>query len=429
MANVLTPLDAHAIINELVKEATGQASITAVDTSSFVAAAELVLSTGTENTLNALSLVLGRTLMAVRPYNAKLAILNQLNSNGYSARLRKISFYSRDALPSGDMNTDLYTNFADGYDNGTNGATGSTPATYSTPGQYVQNAPVPLECNMSSVDVWQDSTTVYEWQLNQAFRDEASFNAFVAGILTEKGNDLESQKEAFNRMTLLNHIAAVLDAGATESKVNLTKAFNDYYGLTGASAYTTAELLTTHFKEFLEFFVAEFKIISDKMTYRSNLYHVAPTVAGHALLRHTPKDKQRLIMYNPFWIKAQAMIMPEIFNPQYLDIGKQFETVQYWQSIKAPSEIQIYPAVVDLDTTHTSTYGTKIKGSKVDEDYILGVLFDADAIMTDFQLENVATTPLEARKHYRNIWYTFHKGAISDLTENCVVFYMADPST
>lgn len=428
MANALTPVDAHAIINELVKEATGQASITAVDTSSFVAAAELVLATGVENTLNALSLVLGRTLMAVRPYNAKLAILNQLNSNGYAARLRKISFYSRDALPAGDVNTDLYTNLADGYDNGTNGATGSTPATNSTPSMWVQNQPIPLECNFSSIDVYQDSTTVYEYQLKQAFRDEASFNAFVAGILTEKGNDIESQKEAFNRMTLLNHIAAVLDAGATESKVNLTSAFNTYYGLTGASAYTTAELLTTHFKEFLEFFIATFKEISDRMTYRSTLYHVAPTKSGHYLLRHTPKDKQRLIMYNPFWIKAQAMIMPEIFNDQYLQ-PPQFESVLYWQSINAGSGIEIYPAVTDFDSTHTSTYGTKIKGSKVDEDYILGVLFDADAIMTDFQLERTDTTVLESRRHYRNIWFTYHKGAISDLTENCVVFYMADPST
>lgn len=428
MARTLTPLDAYAIMNELVHEATGAKNLAAVDTSSFVSCGETVLATGIENTLNALSLVLGRTLMAVRPYSGKLNIINAIDTGTYTHRLRKISFYSRDALPAGNFNTDLYTNLNDGYDNGTNGATGSTPATYSTPSMWVQNQPVPLEVNFAGSSVWQDSTTVYEYQVKQAFRDEASFNAFVAGILTEKANDIESQKEAFNRMTLLNYMAGVVDMNATGSVVNLTSAFNTYYGLTGASAYTTAELLTTHLKEFLEFFTAEFKIISDQMTYRTAKFHSAPVKAGHSLLRHTPKEKQRLIMYNPFWIKAQAMVMPEIFNDQYLK-APQFEAVDFWQAPDAPSKIEVTPAILDLDTSHTSTVGTQVQGSKVTLTTVLGILYDEDALMTDFQLESTATTPLEARKHYRNIWYSFAKNAINDYTENAVIFYMADPTT
>lgn len=426
MARTLTPLDAHAIMNELVQEATGQKSITAVDTSSFVSCGELVLATGVENTLNALSLVLGRTLVAVRPYKAKLNIINALDTGAYTHRLRKISFYSKDALPAGDWNTDLYTNFAEGYDNGTNGATGSTPATNSTGSQYEQHRAIPLEVNFAGSSVWQDAITFYEYQVKQAFRDEESFNKFVAGFLTEKGNDIESQKEAFNRMTLLNRIAGAVDMNANGAVINLTKAFNDYYDL--ATPYTTAELLTTHFKEFLEFFIAEFKILSDRLTYRTADYHSAPTISGHKLLRHTPKDKQRCIMYNPFFIKAQAMIMPEIFNPQYLDIGKQFEAVDFWQSPSSPSEIDITPAIVDLDTTHTSTYGTQIQGSNVNLDYLVGVLYDEDAIMTDFQMEYVRTSPLESRKGYRTQWYGMARNALNDPTENFVVFYMADPA-
>ena len=172
MAKVLTPLDAHAIMNALVEQATGQNTITATDTSSFVAAGELVLATGMENTLNALSLVLGRTLVAVRPYGAKLNILNAINTGMYSHRLRKISFYSSPALPAGDWNTDLYTNLAEGYDNGTNGATGSTPPTNSTASQWEQHRKVPLEVNFSSQNVWNDCITLYEYQVKQAFRDE-----------------------------------------------------------------------------------------------------------------------------------------------------------------------------------------------------------------------------------------------------------------
>lgn len=428
MARTLTPLDAHALMNALVAQATGQTSVTATDTSSFVAAGELVLATGIENTLNALSLVLGRTLMAVRPYGAKLGMINALNTGAYSHRLRKISFYSREALPAGDWNTDLYNNLVTGYDNGSNGATGSTPPTNATESMWVQNKPVPLEVNFAGSSVWQDSTTVYEYQVKQAFRDEQSFNAFVAGILTEKGNDIESQKEAFNRMTLLNYIAGVYDLDAASSAgrvVNLTSEFNTYYNI--ATPYTTSELLTTYLKEFLEFFVSEYKKYSDLMTYRSAAYHHAPAGPnGEVLLRHTPKDKQRFICYNPFWLKARAMVMPEIFAPQYL-AEPRFEAVDFWQSFKDGPAIKVTPAIPDFDST-SGTFGTQIAGSAVDLSYVLGILYDEDAIMTDFQLESSATTPLEARKRYRNIWWSFAKNSINDFTENAIIFTMEDPS-
>lgn len=428
MARTLTPLDAHAIMNALVEQATGQASITATDTSSFVAAGELVLATGVENTLNALSLVLGRTLMAVRPYGAKLGMINALNTGAYSHRLRKISFYSREALPAGDWNTDLYNNLVTGYDNGSNGATGSTPPTNSTESMWVQNKPVPLEVNFAGSSVWQDSTTVYEYQVKQAFRDEQSFNAFVAGILTEKGNDIESQKEAFNRMTLLNYIAGVYDLDAASSAgrvVNLTSEFNTYYNI--STPYTTSELLTTYLKEFLEFFTSEYKKYSDLMTYRSASFHHAPAGPnGEVLLRHTPKDKQRFICYNPFWLKARAMVMPEIFAPQYL-AEPQFEAVDFWQSFEDGPAIKVTPAIPDFDST-SGTFGTQVAGSAVSLDYVLGILYDEDAIMTDFQLESSATTPLEARKRYRNIWWSFAKNSINDFTENAIIFTMEDPS-
>ena len=89
---VLTPVDCYALINAIYKEATGQeATIQAEDTSSFVSVGESILKSGTENTLNAIGLVLGRTMMAVRPYQAKLSIFNALNSGLYANRLRKIS--------------------------------------------------------------------------------------------------------------------------------------------------------------------------------------------------------------------------------------------------------------------------------------------------------------------------------------------------
>ena len=415
MARSLTPRDCYALINLMVKEATGQdATIQAVDPSTFVSVGETILNTGYENTLNAISMVLGRTMMAVRPYKAKLYLINALNSGLYANRIRKISYYAREAEASGAFNTQLYTNHAMGYDNGNNSGN-------STASMWVQNQPVPLELNFAGSSTWQDSTTVYEWQLQQAFRDEASFDSFISGILTEKANDIESQKEGFNRMNMLNFMAGIYDLNAvTGGAINLTAAYNAKFG----TSKLTNDLLTTDFKEFLEFFVSTVKTISDTLTNRSKKYHWSPAKVidgvSYVLLRHTPKSKQRFLLNAGFWRDAESRVMPEIFNEQYLDI-KNFEAVEFWQTEFEPTKISVTPAIPDISDPKEQTAGTAVTLS-----HVLGLIYDEDALMTDYQLDTVNTTPLEARKGYRNTWYTFRKNAINDFTENGVLLYMAD---
>ena len=417
MARTLTARDCHALMNLLVKEATGQdAQIQVVDSSTFVSAGETVLATGTENVLNALSLVLGRTFMAVRPYNAKLALINAINTGEYTHRMRKISFYSREAQASGDWNTQLYTNLADGFTNGQNIDDGTAQSTKS---MWEQNQPVPLEMNFAGSSVWEDSTTIYEYQLQQAFRSEDEFGQFIAGIMTERGNDIESQKEAFNRMTLLNFMAGVYDLNQSGSVVNLTSAFNTEFG----TNYTSAQLRTTYLKEFCMYLSAKIKIDSDMLTNRSQKAHWVPAKEGYTLLRHTPKDRQRLMLYNPLMIKTQSYVFPELFNEQYLKM-ENYEGVMYWQNENDPSAIKVTPAIPDT----TGLTGVQTAGDTVTLDYVVGMLYDVDALMVDYQLDNSAVTPLEARKHYRNMWWSFAKNAICDFTENAIIYIMADPA-
>lgn len=418
-ARALTPIDCYALINAVAKEATGQeATIQAQDTSSFVSVGETILNTGTENTLNALSIVLGRTFTAVRPYEAKLRMINAINSGLYTNRIRKISYYSREAEPSGAFNTNLYLNHAMGFDNGSN-PSGGTPQ--SLPTMWEQNQPVPLELNFAGRSVWDDSTTVYEIQLQAAFRDEAAFSQFVSGILTEKGNDIETQKEAFDRACLLNFLGGIYDMNTVAGgAIDLTAAFNAEHNTT----YTRDDLLITYKKEFLEFFVATVKYLSDTLTNRSKKYHWSPTKTidgvNYTLLRHTPKSMQRMILHSKFWIDAETKVMPEIFNDQYLKL-ENFETLDFWQNENDPFGLDIVPAIPDVSDPTEQT-----AGSRVQLDYVIGTIYDADAIMTDYQLEESYSTPVEARKRYRNVWWHFARNAINDFTENAILLYMGE---
>lgn len=421
MARALTPQDGCAIMTALVRQATGQSTLASIDSSNFVSAGETLLAAGKENIYNALSIVIGRTLAASRPYNAKLRLINALNTGIYTSRLRKISYYAKDPVESGWFNTDQNTNFADGYTSGDNSGA-------STKSQWEQHQAMPLEFNFAGITTWQDCITLYEDKLEQAFRDVNEFNIFITGILTEHANDIESQKEAWNRMTLNNAILARYNytenlSEIQDGAVNLTTRFNQYFN----TNYTSQDLRTTYLEDFTKFMVATIQEFSDHLEERGTAYHlpVTQTVGGvnYSILRHTPKSKQRLMLFTPLLRHAQTQVMPTLFNPQYLDLNN-YEGVEFWQSNY--SDV-VRPEITGIPSYYDTVTGTQVAaGSAITLEYVVGVLFDEDAVMTDYQLERATVTPLEARKGYRNNWLTFAKNAINDPTENMVVFYMDD---
>ena len=418
MARTLTPRDAHAIMNLLLKQATGDTSLTVVDASTFASAGELVLSTGMENVFNSLNIVLNRLIVASRPYDAKMRIVGVKEVGEYSNRARKISFYSKYALPDGSHNTQLYTNLADGYTSGDNGGA-------STKSQWEQHQAMPLEMNFGGSDVWQHCITQYEDQVKIAFRNAEEFARFVAGYMQEHKNDIAQEQEGFYRMTLLNRMGMAYDMSAYNngSAFDLVAGFNSRFG----TSYTGTQLRRTYYKEFMAYFVATVRELSDFMEERDIAYHwdVPKTVGGdtYHILRHTPKDRQKLALYAPFFNEAKALVFPEIFNPQYLSVDN-YEGVTFWQAKSNRMGINITPAIVEADPTDPD-YGKQKAGSAVSIDYVVGCLFDEDAVLAEMQMDRADTPPLEARKHYRNTWNTFAKNSISDPTEKFILFYMA----
>lgn len=427
MARTLTPRDAHAIVNLVMQEITGQnGSIQKVTTDNFVSVGELINQSPTENVYNALSIPLLRTVIAARTYDDEFMIFNASDSGVYSDRMRKISYLSRGAKPAGSWNTQLYTNLAAGFTAGEN-ESGGTPQ--STKSQWEQCPVIPKELHFGGSSVWDHGITWYKDAAKKAFTDEATFNRFWAGALVENANDIKSEKNAYRRITLLNFLAGMYDLTTYGTKVvNLTYEFNQKYG----TSYTSAQLRTTYLKEFLAFFVSTFKTYSKNMKYRSLNYHVdiPETLNGETyhLLRHTPYSRQRVILYEPLFIDAEAMVLPEIFRPEYLDLKTQYYGVQWWQNENTPSAIDVVPSIPDLNSLSTY-YGEQVTGTRVQLDYVVGLIFDVDAIMTDFQLDDVNTTPLEARKKFRNTWYSMARNSINDFTEKAILFTMEDPVT
>lgn len=423
MARTLTPRDAHALVNLITNELTGQnGSIQNVTTDNFVSVGETIMSYPTENVYNAISMPLLRTLIAARSIDDEMLLINAVNSGVYSSRLRKISYLSRYAKPAGSFNTNLYTNLAAGFTNGQNKDANGDPQ--STKSQWEQCPVVPVELNFGGSSVWDHGITWYKDQAKNAFTSESAFLQFWEGALLENANDIKREKNSFRRAIILNYIAGMYDLQAAGTTVvNLTAAFNSKYG----TSYTSEQLRTTYLKDFLKFFVATFKLYSENMKKSSLNYHVniSKTVNGETynLLRNTPYSRQRVMLYQPLFIEAEAQVLPEIFRPEYLDIRTQYEPVLWWQNENDPAAIDVTPSVPDFTT------GVQAAGNRVQLDYVVGMIFDQDAVMSDFQLDDANTTSLEARKRFRNTWYSMARNGLNDFTEKGVLFIMADPST
>lgn len=420
----ITVKDCYLVMQDAVDIIMGVDAPKTIDSSNFIEVGNTVATYAQENVFNGVNIALGRFVMAVRTSDEEFNIIQAISTKEFNHRFRKISFYSKKTKPSGMFNTDLYTNHKSGYTAGTNGGN-------STPSQWEQNLAIPLEMNFGSSKTWQYCVTNLLIDGKYAFQSEEEWIQFIEGYMTQHANDMKMEREAFKRMTFAGHVAINYAAGtsaggaASQGVKNLTKMFNEKFG----TSYTSAQLRTTYLKEFLAFYVAEVKKDSKKMRRNNVLYHYYPVKTENGetfhLPRHTPARMQKMVMLDEFWIDAEAYVMPEIFNTEYLDKGN-FETIEFWQSPMQPASIDMsvkIPAWLNTIMTGSAAQETT---ANVNIDYFLGAIFDKDAVLTDMQVEKALTTPVEARKGFSNTWYTFAKNGISDPTEKMIIYVMAD---
>lgn len=404
MANTLTPTDVYGIVNAMSAEMFGQnGTLTAFDTSTFCTVGEAMLRTGYENTVGALSAVIGKTIIAARPYRGKFRIIMKVPQE-YGLITRKISFYATKLEASNDWNTDV---------NATQIVDGASIDPWTITKTY------PLEINFAGLKVTQKNYTVFRYQLKQAFQSEAQFGSFVSGLLVRIANDLEVMMDAENRLQVLNAIGATYNVGTARQKVNLTAAFNAFYGTTRSAS----DLLTTYFDDLMKFFVMRLKGDMALMEEENELFHIYPAKnddGGNALTltRHTAPEDRRLLLYMPRVRQAEATIFPSLFDSSYLRL-ENFEGVEYWQNPNVPEAVSITPNQLDVSTGQSDT------GSAVALDHVFALLFDKDALATSVHVEDVLTSPVNNKGSYYNVTYHWGKDHLLDQTENMVLYYLA----
>lgn len=401
--NSMAISQASALLNAIVKQATGQEAIGAINSpADIVSVAQTALLTGYDPVYNAVSQVWGRTIFSSRPVRTKFNDL-EMDLGRYGNAIRKLS------AVSGLMVDDKQFLWPVAYDAVGHAANplgnGGSIDPYKITKQEV------MQTNFYGTAVYEQDYSVFKTELDSAFRDADEFGRFMALKMQERSNDRETFREQVGRVLQLNMVGALIDEAQAPRVVKLLTEYNTRTGLT-LDQQTVFQ--PDNFPSFVRWMYSRINTLAKLMSERSQYYQTV--IGGKAILRHTDVSNLRVALSTTFLEMIRAMAIPVTYNPNDLSLP-QFREVNYWQSIEKPLEIDVTP-------TYTDTNGAVKQGAEVTNSFVVGLLHDRDAIGYSIVNSWNAATPLEIHGGYWNeSWHEFYK-SISDNTEKAIVLLL-----
>lgn len=395
MANDLTFNQLSTVLNSIMLQATGINNITVTDTSSFVTAGQEALKAGYDTLSTAISQVLSKTIFSIRPYTAKFKGL-EMTTQQYGNIIRKLSPIDKGFVD--DVSIDP-TEIVDG----------------NSIDPYIISKPLVQQENFYGMEVYKKPLTIYDWQLDQAFSGPDQFASFISMMMQNTSDMLEQARENTKRMTIVNLLGAIIGNYSTNQQIKLVTEYNAYVGASPALTWTAILADNDHYQRFMRFAYARIATIASLLTERSAKFHVSLT--GKTIMRHTPYADQRLYMLGQEKYSMEAQVLADAFHDNYLRYAD-VETVNFWQSINSPDEINITPSYLE---TVGANAGTIQKGAAVNQSGIFAVLMDRDAAGV-VQMNERARTAYNARGEYTNYFFSVCERYFNSFTENAVVF-------
>lgn len=368
----------YDIVNSVNSQTMGVKDLTVVDEQGLISLGQTVLTTNglADTWLNSLAQRIGKTIISFREYKSKYSDM-VLDSMQWGNIVQKIKVSM--PLATEDESYSLV-----------NGKSVD---------MYKVAKPTVTQSFFTTETPYQFYVTIKRTQLEEAFTSEGAMNGFIGAIYGEVQNAIELSLEGLARNCINNFIAERFASG--KSYFNLLKMYNDETN----KALTVNTCL--HDKEFLAYCVSRINLISKYMENMTQIYN------DGTQKRHTPKSLQHLRVLEDFESRLETVVQYQAFRDGYVKLNN-YHTTSFWQSIKKPDAINIT----------TASNGTSLTQSG-----IMAVLYDRDALGLYKKDSWNSTTPFNSAGGYYNTYYHHKELYFNDLSENFVVFYLADEAT
>lgn len=367
----------YDIVNSVNSQTMGVTDLTVVDEQGLISLGQTILTTNglADTWLNSLAQRIGKTIISFREYKSKYSDM-VLDSMQWGNIVQKIKV----SMPEATEDESYSLVNGESVD------------------MYKIANPKVTQSFFTTETPYQFFVTIKRTQLEEAFTSEASMNGFIGAIYGEVQNAIELSLESLARNCINNFIGERIKSN--KGKYNLLSMYNTETGKT----LTVKNCL--HDKEFLAYCVSRINLISKYMENMSTIYNDGTQT------RHTPKSLQHLRVLEDFESRLETVVQYQAFRDGYVKLNN-YHTTSFWQNIKNPDYIKINIAS---------------NGSLVHQANILAILYDRDALGLYKKDSWNSTTPFNSAGGYYNTYYHHKELYFNDLSENFVVFYIADTS-
>jgi len=248
---------------------------------------------------------------------------------------------------------------------------------------------------------------VYEKrQTKDMFRNEVDFGAFWNLIYTRMVNAMEMAKEELNINAKNALFASVYSDTSNANYTRRVIKANQVYNATHPSATPITTANYKYDKDFLFWLNTEWKKTRLRLARRNtSLYN------NGQVERFTPDDALRFDV-NIELSSAYEQIFADTFNPEYMNIPRHKEIVDYGNSTD-PTRINV---IVDDGTT---------SGKTVNIPVMVAAMYDKDAVVGTFEFNRFVNFYDQWNDRYP-IKAEADRRYIVSMTENCIIYVIED---
>ena len=388
----------YSLLNDINSQMFGEDAIQVKDLSGIISMGQSIVGDGTQTDLFLGKLVdrIGKTV--IRTLNLELEFPTlYMDSFEFGAILQKITVQPFDAIQASEYQI---------------GGDGFTP-TYDT---VMKNAKV-LVRYFTDGTAWKFQTTIPDDLFSTAFTSESMMSQFLDAVIGAMTDSMTIAINNMSRTAVNNFIAEKIISGS--GVVNLLEMYNTAYS-TNINAATAM-----HTKEFYRFASTIIRKYVRYLKEPSTLYNVGDG-AGNGVVRATARDNMHVLMLTDFVAGIDAWLLSDSYKDLY-DMPL-FTEVSYWQGNNdSVNGINSFAGNSSINIVPSSQKSVESAGSRyaINQSGIVCVLADRQAIAVGLTKRRAGSfyNSIDA---YSNISSTAMIQYINDMTENGIVFVVAD---
>ena len=372
----------YTIVNAIAKQILGTEAITVIDTSTLVSLGKQLdnFTNGKERFFKVINDMVAKTVIDQRLYSlTQTGMVKEPFT--YGAIIRKIHIDMPEAKPNNAWNV---------------GESDYTP-------EYAPVAKVNVRMKLfEGITAFEIDYTIPDNLFNSAFTDANGVAALINGIGVAVENSLNMKLESCIELTRASFIARKALAANNRTFVNVLAAYNSEKG---------TSLLAADAKynpDFIRFANALM------LKYPKRLAKMSKAYNEEGYERHTDASHLVFDVLLDYAAASSAYLESNVYHDELVKLPNYTE-VPYWQGMGLEDSFENNSLIkVSLDGENTVTVRN-----------VIGVMYDDEAMaitMTDRR----TTSERNNKDEYTNFYHKANIGYINDLSQNGVVFYIAD---